>query len=104
MDTFEGKMKELVPVNRMERWRLYDYEKGGCLCKTCQSYTMCAQGNGESLFCLMGMSFRCIREAKGCLCPGCVVHAEYGMNSSEFCMKGSEKEQRWETGLARFPP
>jgi len=99
MDTFEGKMKELMPVNRMERWRLYDYEKGGCLCPTCRSYTICSQGNGESLFCLMGMSFRCIRENKGCVCPECVVHAEYGLSSKEYCMIGSERDQRWEKGL-----
>jgi hypothetical protein len=99
MDTFEGKMKELMPVNRMERWRLYDYEKGGCLCPTCRSYTICSQGNGESLFCLMGMSFRCIRENKGCVCPDCVVHAEYGLANKEYCMIGSERDQRWDKGL-----
>jgi hypothetical protein len=61
---------------------------------------MCSQGNGESLFCLLGMSFRCIREGKGCFCPGCIVREEYGMNFSEFCTKGSEKDQRWEKVLA----
>jgi hypothetical protein len=101
MDTFEGKMKELIPVNRIERWRLYDYEKGGCICKTCPSYTICAQGSGESLFCLLGMSFRCIREAKGCHCPGCVVYEEYGLTKKEYCMLGSEKEQRWEASVGR---
>jgi hypothetical protein len=27
------------------------------------------------------------------------VYIEYGMTRKDYCMKGSEKEQRWEKGL-----
>ena len=96
MDTFEGKMKELLPVRKEERWRVYDRAKGTCICPSCPSYSMCSQGNGEVLFCIMGMSFRCIREDKGCTCPQCQVYSELGLSKKDYCMKGSEKDQRWE--------
>ncbi|HPD09735.1 MAG TPA: DUF2769 domain-containing protein [Methanoregulaceae archaeon] len=99
MDTFEGKMKELLPVRKEERWSAYDRAKGACICPSCPSYSICAQGNGEVLFCILGMSFRCIREDRGCTCPQCTVYQELGLSGKDFCMKGSEKDQRWEKGL-----
>jgi hypothetical protein len=98
MDKFEECMKQLLPMNKQERWNLYDGLKGACICQSCPNYTLCAQGNGEVLFCLMGMSFRCIREDKGCICPGCSLFPEYGLTKKEYCMRGSEKDQRWEMG------
>jgi len=99
MDTFENKMKELLPVKKEERWKKYDSEKGACICPSCPSYNACAEKNGESLFCILGMSFHCIRDDLGCICPGCSLYIEYGMTRKDYCMKGSEKELRWEKGL-----
>jgi hypothetical protein len=85
-----------LPVRKEERWKVYDRARGACICP---SYTLCSQGNGEVLFCILGTSFRCIREDKGCTCPKCPVYQELGLSKKDFCMKGSEKDQRWEKGL-----
>jgi len=99
MDAFEGKMKELLPVSKEVRWEACDRAKGACICPSCPSYSICAQGNGEALFCILGMSFRCIRKDRGCSCPQCPVYLELGLSKKDYCMKGSEKDQRWEKGL-----
>jgi hypothetical protein len=99
METFENKIKELLPLKKEERWKRYDAEKEACACPSCPTYNSCAEKSGESLFCLLGMSFHCIRDDRGCICPGCPVYIEYGMTKKDYCMKGSEKEQRWEKGL-----
>jgi hypothetical protein len=96
MDKFEEIMKQLLPMNKQERWKLYEGLKTACTCPLCPSYNICSQGNGEVLFCLLGMSFRCIREDRGCTCPGCPIYPEYGLSKKDYCMKGSEKDQRWE--------
>ena len=99
METFENRMRELLPVRKEERWKRYEKEKGDCVCPSCPTFTACAEKSGETLFCLLGMSFHCIREDRGCICPGCPLYIEYGMTRKDYCMKGSEKELRWEKEL-----
>jgi hypothetical protein len=48
------------------------------------------------MYCLLGMSFGCVRDDRGCICPGCPIYIEHGMMKKDFCMKGSEKDLRWE--------
>src|SRR5659263_663484 len=47
-----------------------------CRCRICQSYIECKEAIA---FCLSttGKS-KCIKEEKGCLCPGCPVHETMG--------------------------
>jgi len=96
MDTFEQRTRALLPLKKEERWKQYDSIKEACLCSSCPSFTGSAEKNGETLYCLLGMSFGCIRDDRGCICPGCPIYIEHGMMKKDFCMKGSEKDLRWE--------
>lgn len=96
MDTFEQRTRELLPLKKEERWKRYDSIKEACLCSSCPSFTGSAEKNGEILYCLLGMSFGRIRDDRGCICPGCPIYIEHGMMKKDFCMKGSEKDLRWE--------
>jgi len=83
-------------VKKEERWKVYDRAGGACIYSSCPSSTRCAQGNSEVLFCIVGMSFRWFRDDAGCTCPKCPVYSELGLSKKDYCMKGSEKDQRWE--------
>jgi len=96
MDTFENQMKEIAAIKKQERWKIYDGKKGACVCPSCPSYNTCADKGDEVLFCILGMSFKCIRDDLGCICPGCALYPEYGLSKKDYCMKGSEKDQRWD--------
>jgi len=39
----------------------------------------------ENLFCAFEPS-NCIKEKKGCKCPGCPVHKEYGLDKIYYCL------------------
>jgi hypothetical protein len=34
---------------------------------------------------------KCIREAKGCICGGCPVHAELGLKKGYYCFSGNKE-------------
>lgn len=58
-----------------------------CICRRCPSYLDCRE---EIAFCIAGKS-KCIREEKGCLCPGCPVQGKMGFKHAYYCTRGSEK-------------
>ena len=64
---------------------------GLCICRMCPSFAEC---NEDIAFCLepAGRS-RCIKEEKGCLCPGCPVLEQEGLQHVYFCIRGSETDQ-----------
>ena len=67
-----------------------------CICGKCPTYNSCAKEAGEGLYCARGTSFHCITEAKVCLCPGCPVTPPLGLKYQAYCLKGSEKAQRFD--------
>ena len=96
MDTFENQMKDITAKKKQDRWKIYDERKDACVCPSCPSFNTCADKGLEVLFCIFGMSFACIREDQGCICQGCSLYHEYGLAKKDYCMKGSEKDQRWD--------
>jgi hypothetical protein len=66
-----------------------------CTCPSCPSYNDCAKTAMETMFCGKGMSFHCIREIKGCICPTCPVAKQMGLTHQAFCAMGNEKTQRF---------
>jgi hypothetical protein len=62
-----------------------------CRCGLCPTYIECKE---EIAFCLSttGKS-KCIKEEKGCLCPGCPVHEKMGFRHVYYCLRGNEKDQ-----------
>lgn len=74
-------------MNSMEREKAISL----CLCAMCPSFVAC----GEDIaycFTAKGKS-TCIREEKGCLCPGCPVLEEEGFQHVYYCTRGNESEQ-----------
>jgi hypothetical protein len=64
-----------------------------CICPRCPTYTPCAGGARERLYCVVGRSPRCITEDLGCICPTCPVTEELGLKHLTFCLEGAEAEQ-----------
>lgn len=64
---------------------------GLCICSMCPSYVDCSE---EIAYCLAphGRS-ACIDEEKGCLCPGCTVLEQEGLQHVYYCIRGSETDQ-----------
>ncbi|CAG0984935.1 hypothetical protein METP1_01975 [Methanosarcinales archaeon] len=62
-----------------------------CRCRICQSYIECKE---EIAFCLSttGTS-KCIKEEKGCLCPGCPVQEKMGFKHVYYCIRANVKDQ-----------
>ena len=60
-----------------------------CICKVCPTYIECTE---EIAFCLSTKS-KCIKEEKGCLCPGCPVHEKMEFKNVYYCIHGNEKDQ-----------
>ena len=74
-----------------------------CICMKCPSYTLgCKMMNMpanmmgmlgslekkehfEGMYCAFEES-RCIKEAKGCLCLGCEIYKENGLDKTYFCL------------------
>jgi hypothetical protein len=50
----------------------------------------------EGFYCAVGKSFMCITFDKGCTCPTCPVTSDLGLKYHDYCLKGSEKAQRYE--------
>jgi hypothetical protein len=76
-----------------------------CRCKFCPSYPLgCLikaspqmakifltpggaekEAHVENLFCAFGSS-NCIKDKKGCKCPGCPVHKKYNLEEVYYCL------------------
>ncbi|MBS3163530.1 DUF2769 domain-containing protein [Candidatus Woesearchaeota archaeon] len=63
---------------------------GKCICPECPSFVECRQ----LAFCFkkVGKS-KCIKEEKGCLCPGCPVQAKMNFKHAYYCTRGCEEDQ-----------
>lgn len=63
-----------------------------CLCPACPSWVNCGEQGG---FCMpkVGRS-KCIKQEKGCICDGCMVHKMFGLRNNFYCTRGSEEEQK----------
>ena len=64
---------------------------GLCICSMCPSYVDCSE---DIAYCLAptGRS-TCIRNENGCLCPGCPVLEQEGLQHVYYCIRGSETDQ-----------
>ena len=96
MDTFEQILQKLTTMQKEEKAKLIEAEKARCMCGTCPSYTDCARDADEKFYCVVGRSFICITEDKGCTCRSCPVTSDLGLRFHDCCLKGSEKAQRYE--------
>ncbi len=65
-----------------------------CICPDCPTYTPCAKDADERLYCTGGKSPHCITESLGCICPTCPVTDMLELQNIEFCVLGSDAEQR----------
>ena len=61
---------------------------GRCVCSRCPSYIKGDTG----LFCIHGKSSLSVAQ-QGCLCRTCPVHIEHGLESREYCLRGTPGEQ-----------
>ncbi|MDD5181790.1 MAG: DUF2769 domain-containing protein [Candidatus Nanoarchaeia archaeon] len=61
-----------------------------CICKSCPTYRECRE---RVAFCFLGRS-KCIKEDHGCICGGCPVHDKANVKRYDYCLKGSEKQQK----------
>jgi hypothetical protein len=95
MDKFDQTVKSLMAVSLRERTTKIETLKSMCPCPGCPTYNACAKNAKEMLFCLIGKSFHCITQDKGCICPSCPLAKDAGITLDRFCLKGSEFEQRY---------
>ena len=99
LDKFEQMMKDVKGMSAAEMTKELEKYKNVCICPKCPTHNKCAKNANEKLFCLVGKSFICISEDKGCICPTCPNTPEFGLKNKFFCMKGAEKAQRYEHAL-----
>ena len=99
MDKFEQMMKDMAKMPEPEMMKAVEAEKAKCICGNCPTYTKCANKAGESFFCASGKSFMCVNDDKGCICPTCPVTSDLGLRYTSYCLKGSEKAQRYEHAI-----
>ena len=71
-----------------------------CICPQCPTYNSCAGDAKELLYCVYGISFRCLTEDLGCICPTCPVVDKIGLVQLTFCLLGSEATQRYGKNLS----
>ena len=96
MDKFEQTMQDMAKMPPHEGVKALQAEMDRCMCGQCPTYTNAARASGESFFCGTGKSFRHITTAVNCLCAGCPVKGDLGLKYASFCMRGSEKTQRYD--------
>jgi hypothetical protein len=96
MDKFEQTMQSMSKMSPQEGMKTLSEVMGKCMCGGCPTYTNAARASGESFFCGTGKSFRHITTLVNCLCGGCPVKGDLGLRHDSFCMKGSEKTQRYD--------
>jgi hypothetical protein len=94
LDKFVEAMQMMAKMTDEQKMKAMNANKALCICGGCPSYNDCAKDNGESLYCSLGASSSCIKEAPVCICGGCPVTSKMGLKNQYFCTKGSEKEQR----------
>ena len=99
MDTFEKTMESIAKKTPQEQADLIADFKAKCPCGGCPTYTVCASKAKEKLFCVVGKSFMCISDDKGCICPTCPIGRDVGLKYQKFCLKGSEMAQRYENTI-----
>jgi Protein of unknown function (DUF2769) len=99
MDKFEQMMKDMAKMPKAEMEKAVEAEKAKCTCGSCPTYTNCAKNAKESFFCAAGKSFMCIDKEKECICPTCPVTADLGLKFKSYCLRGSEKALRYESGI-----
>jgi hypothetical protein len=98
--TKNGRKSQSKPKNLFDRFIdykndilrfMHDFKVPQCMCGLCSTYIECRE---ETVFCLSttGKS-KCIKEEKGCLCPGCPVHEKMGFKYVYYCIRGDEKDQ-----------
>ncbi len=95
MGIFEDTMKAFHQKSQKEKTEMIADLKSKCPCPGCPTYNDCAKKAGENLFCLLGNSFMCISFEKGCNCPQCALHAQFGLKYTNYCTRGSEMAQRY---------
>ena len=100
MDKFEQTMQDMAKMPPQEGTRMLMAEKGKCMCAQCPTYTGAARASGESFFCGTGKSFGHITTEVNCLCGGCPVKTDLGLKYGFFCMRGSEKAQRYDKSFS----
>ncbi len=96
MDRFGEIMQKLAKMPEQERKRLVHAEMAKCICGKCPSYNTCAKNAQEGFYCVLGRSFVCISNDKGCICSQCPVTSDLGLKYHDFCFKGSEKARRYD--------
>lgn len=72
-------------------------EEKDCICPRCPSYPDCAADPELRLFC-MRREAPCPVQRRGCICPGCRVHAQHHFTRDYYCDFGTEKEQTGSRG------
>lgn len=65
------------------------FAEENCICKGCPSYAGCEKSGEKIAYCFTGKS-RCIKERKGCICGGCLVHQKFNLKGRYYCIKGKE--------------
>lgn len=101
MDQFEKIMQDLEKMPGEEKAKLIAAEKATCICGSCPTFTKCAKDAKEGFYCAVGKSFRYNTFDRGCTCPTCPVTSDLGLRYHDYCLKGSEKAQRYEKTVWR---
>jgi hypothetical protein len=99
MDKFEQIAQMMAKMSPEELMKAMQMKRDMCTCPKCPTYNNCAKNAHELVFCNTGKSFMCISEDKGCICPACPVAIEQGLRYKSFCLRGSEKAQRYEHAI-----
>jgi len=95
MDTFDTRILELGDKSGPEQAIAISSMKKVCTCPRCPTHTTCAKNAQENLFCIMGRSFHCISDNKGCLCPVCPLFLQLGLSADAYCLRGAELSVRY---------
>jgi hypothetical protein len=93
MDKFGEMMKNMMAMSEADRNAIMAKNKTLCICGGCPTYTDCAKGKKESLFCANGRSV-CKLPMKACICTTCPITPMLGLTHTHFCIRGTEKDQR----------
>jgi len=67
------------------------YVMENCICPQCPSWIPEAAERGEGGYCAVGVS-ECIVNEHGCICSGCPVTLEKGLQWGYYCTRGSAAE------------
>ena len=83
----------MVKMSDEEKMKAVEMNKSLCICGGCPSYNDCAKDKGEALYCSLGASPDCIKEASICICGRCPVHRKWGLKTSTFARKDLRKSK-----------